>query len=306
MITLDGKPCALSVINDITERKRAEEELRASEDRFSKAFNLSPLPMHILSLEDTKYIYVNDSLLKTTGYSREELIGKTGDQLNIWISKADHQKISTLFASQGHLDNLEIEYRRKDGEIRTALCSSEMITLDGKTCVLSVINDITERKRAEAALISSEDRFSKAFNLTPLPMRLISLGSGKILNINDSFLKATGHTREEIIGHSGSELGLFVKDKDREYGLNTILDRQRISNLEGRYRRKDGSVRTILFSAETITIDEDPCILTVINDITERKQREEALKASEERFSSAFYLSPNPMCISTVVEGTFI
>jgi PAS domain S-box-containing protein len=306
LITLDGKPCALSVLNDITERKLAEEALRASEDRFSKAFNLSPLPMHIISLEDAQYIYVNDSLLKTTGYSREEMIGKTGAELNIWVSSDAHETISEIFQRTGKLDNLEVQYRRKNGEIRTALCSSERITLDGKRCALSILNDITERKRAEEALISSEDRFSKAFNLSPLPMSLISLATGRILNINDSFLNATGHTREEVIGQSGTELGLWVKEKDRDFGLDLILGKQRINNLEGRYRRKDGEIRTILFSAETITIDNDTCILTVINDITERKQKEEALRASEERFSSAFYLSPNPMCISTLEAGYFI
>ncbi|MBI3653110.1 MAG: PAS domain S-box protein [Acidobacteria bacterium] len=305
-ITIGGEGCWLVTCYDITERKRTEEALKASEERFSKAFNLSPLPMHIISLDDTSYIYVNDSLLKATGYTREEMVGKTGDQLNMWVSKEERSQIFKVFTETGKLDNLEVRFRRKDGEIRTCLGSSEIIMLDGKACALSILNDITERKHAEEALMASEERFAKTFNLSPLPMSLISLQSGKILNINDSFLKATGHTRDEVIGRSGSDLGLWVKEKDRDQGMNLLQAQQQIHNLEGRYRTKDGSIRTILFSAETISIDDAPCILTVINDITERKQKEEALKASEERFSTAFYLSPTPMCISTVDEGHFI
>jgi PAS domain S-box-containing protein len=307
IIEINGEEFLLTSLSDITERKHTEETLRASEERFSKAFNLSPLPMHIVSFEDTKYIYVNDSFLKATGYTREEMIGKTGDELNLWVSQKERKKVFDAFIKNRQVNNFEIRYRRKDGEIRTGLGSSETISLDGKLCALSVINDITDRKRAEEALMASEERFSKSFNLSPLPMSLISLqDNGIILDVNDAFFKATGYSREESIGKSSTELNLWVSDKDRELGLQLALSQQRISNLEGRYRRKDGSIRTILFSAETINIDNNPCLLSVLNDITERKQTEEILRASEERFSKAFNLSPLPMHIVSLKTGTYI
>jgi PAS domain S-box-containing protein len=307
LIDKQGKVIGVaSLVQDVTKRKHAEEALIASEERFSKAFNLSPLPMHIISLEDTRYIYVNDSFLKATGYTREEMMGKTGDELNLWVAKEDRRKIFKIFNESGQLHNVEVQYRRKDGEIRTGLGSSEMITLDGKPCALSIINDITERKHAEEALIASEERFSRAFNLSPLPMSLISLKDGKFIDVNDSFLKTTGYFRKDVIGKTGTELNLWVKEQDRQLGIQLINEQQQIYNLEGRYRRKDGSIRTILFSAETINISNDPCILSVINDITERKRAEEALIASEERFSKAFNLSPLPMHIVSVKDGKYI
>src|SRR5204862_257384 len=144
-----------SLVHDITERKHAEEAWIASEERFSKAFNLSTLPMHIVYVKDGKYIAVNDSFLKVTGYTRAEIIGKTGIELNLWASQEDRIKTANFIKEQGRLDNIELGYRRKNGEIRTTLVSAEIMTLGGETCALTIINDITERKQREAALRAS-------------------------------------------------------------------------------------------------------------------------------------------------------
>src|SRR5688572_10384624 len=111
--------------------------------------------------------------------------------------------------------NMEGRYRSKDGSFRTILFSADTINPYNAPFLLSILNDITERKRAEEALIASEERFSKAFNLSPLPMSLISLKGGKIIDVNDSFLKATGYSRQEVIGKTAVELKLWVKEKDR-------------------------------------------------------------------------------------------
>src|SRR5688572_26202293 len=103
--------------------------LKAFEKRSSEAFNLSPLPMHIISVTDEKYIAVNDSFLKVTGLPREEVIGKTGAELNLWATEEDRQKVFNAFKKDGRLDNVEVRYRRNDGEVRTILASSEAMTL---------------------------------------------------------------------------------------------------------------------------------------------------------------------------------
>jgi PAS domain S-box-containing protein len=295
-----------SLVQDITERKHAEEQLIASEDRFSKAFNLSPLPMSLISLKSGKIIDVNDSFLKSTGYTRGEVIGKTGGELNLWVKEKDRELGIQLMANQRQINNLEGRYRRKDGSIRTILFSAETIQIGNDPCILSVINDITERKRAEEALIASEERFSKAFNLSPLPMHIVSVKDGKYIAVNDSFLKVTGYSRAEVIGKTGTELNLWASQEDRIKTAVAIREHGKLDNLELGYRRKNGEIRTTLVSSEIMSLAGETCALTVINDITERKQKEAALRASEERFSTAFYLSPNPMCISTLEDGRFI
>ncbi|MCL6639104.1 MAG: PAS domain S-box protein [Firmicutes bacterium] len=146
---LDGSPLALVLGIDITERKQAEEALRVSEERFSKAFNTSPNPMVISKLADGRYIEVNDIFLAVTGYRREEVIGRTAAELNLLINPVECAAIIRMLHEQGTVRNLEINLRTKLGDVRTGLLSAEIIRLNGEQCVLTVVNDITERKQLE-------------------------------------------------------------------------------------------------------------------------------------------------------------
>ena len=139
-----GKPLYLHGVKfDITERKRSEEKLRLSEERFYKAFNFSPNPMAISSLEDGRFIEVNDSFLDITGYSREEIIGNTATKFNIWEPKKRAEAINQLI-EQGHLHNFENSFISKSGKVRIGLFSAEIIEINGEKLMLSVMNDITD------------------------------------------------------------------------------------------------------------------------------------------------------------------
>jgi PAS domain S-box-containing protein len=131
------------------ERKQAEAELRSSEERFSKAFNASPVPMSITSLGEGRFIDVNESFLQVSGFSREEMIGRTSAEIGIWRDLEDHEKLIRAISRQQSVSNLEIGFRMKAGEIRTFLASVEVITLGGQECLLMSSGDITERKRME-------------------------------------------------------------------------------------------------------------------------------------------------------------
>jgi PAS domain S-box-containing protein len=274
----NGNPISrFGIAIDIQERKEADEKLRASEQRFSEAFNLSPLPMHIISLEDTRYIYVNDSFLLATGYSREEIIGRTGDDLNLWVSMEERAKIIRGFREEGRLNNIEFKYRRKDGEIRTGLGSSETITLDGKSCALSVINDITERKRAE------EDR--DRFFTVSLDMLSLMNFSGYFKRLNPAWEKTLGYTNEELMSKSYIH---FVHPDDREQTLELgkrVLEGENIQDYENRYICKDGSIKWLLWSLTSFP--EQQLIYAVAHDITERKRAEDEWKKAEENLRQA-------------------
>jgi PAS domain S-box-containing protein len=141
---------ASAIARDITERRRAQEALRASEQRFSRTFHSSPIPMSISTLADGRFIDVNESFLKTNGYTRAEFLGRTSQELDVWVDKDARTEVMRMVKESGTVRNLELRFRMKGGEVRTFLTSVELIELDGEPCVLMACNDITDRKRAES------------------------------------------------------------------------------------------------------------------------------------------------------------
>ncbi len=132
---------------EIYERKQAEE-------KFAKAFRSSPSPIAIATLSEGQFIEVNNSFLRMSGYSLEEIIGHTAAELQLWISSQKYDSTIAKLLEIGSLQNYEMEFRTKPGEVRIVLLSAELIDLSGTQCVLNIINDITERKRLENEFIS--------------------------------------------------------------------------------------------------------------------------------------------------------
>jgi PAS domain S-box-containing protein len=133
-------------------RQRAAQGLRESEERFSKAFHSSPQPMSIASLEEGRYIDVNDRFLEISGYTREELIGHSSLDLNIWEGIAARAELVGPLKEGKSVRNLETKFRAKNGHLRFLLSSADLIELSGRKRILVASSDITERKRAEESL----------------------------------------------------------------------------------------------------------------------------------------------------------
>jgi PAS domain S-box-containing protein len=142
----------VAVFDVITDRKRAEESLRQSEERFSKAFHANPAAMVITNWADGRIIDVNESYERLVGQSRHELLGRTGPEGNTFFNPAEHQEIIRQMREQGSLPNYETTLRIKPGDTRHVLTSLETIELEGQASLLSIFYDITDRKRAEEKL----------------------------------------------------------------------------------------------------------------------------------------------------------
>ena len=143
---------AVVVTHDITTRKLAEEALRCSEEKFSKIFRFSPERMSITTLKEGRYIGVNDEFLDFSGFKREEVIGRTSREMNVWIDHSEREALVKRLHEKGEVNNYETRFRNKNGEIRTVLWSAEVIDCGGEPCILASTRDITERKQAEEAL----------------------------------------------------------------------------------------------------------------------------------------------------------
>ena len=147
-----GRPMALKgVIRDITERRQARAALEASEEKFSKAFQASPDAVNINRLSDGVYVAANDGFTRISGYTAEEVLGRSslpGD-LGLWVHAEDRQRLLEGLSRDGMVEGLEAPFRRKDGSVLTGLMSASLIEIEGEACVLTMVRDITQL-RAQA------------------------------------------------------------------------------------------------------------------------------------------------------------
>src|SRR6476619_5047148 len=206
----------------ITGRKRAEEALRASEERFAKIFNLSPFRMGILRIRDGVVLEVNDAWIRDTGFARDEIINQPIFTLSPQMGDSMVEQLRHELASQKSILDLEVRFQSKDGREVIANTSAVVIDLDGEPCYLWTANDITERKYAEEALQASESRFSVAFNSNPMLATISMLEGGRFLAVNDSFISLTGYSRAEAVGHTALELNLWPDPEDRRKVMDKL------------------------------------------------------------------------------------
>jgi two-component system, cell cycle sensor histidine kinase and response regulator CckA len=146
------------VINyrDVTESKRADDEVAASEERFRKAFNASPEPMTISQWPEGRFVDCNERFLRITGYRREEVIGRTDTEVGFWPKPEDRARCMALLEKHARVIELEVLFGAKSGEERTGLYSAEVIEIRGQQCVLAVMKDVTEHRSLEEQLRLSQ------------------------------------------------------------------------------------------------------------------------------------------------------
>jgi PAS domain S-box-containing protein/putative nucleotidyltransferase with HDIG domain len=164
-MTIRVRETMAALKEDIAERKRAEESLRKSEEKFTKAFRASPTIVVITRAGDGCFIEVNESFEKIMGYTREEALGHTSLELGLFVNPAERERLVPILLANGRLRNQEILYRTKSGEALACLYSGELIELDGEKCLLTTLENITERKRAEERIRNQLEHLNALHNI---------------------------------------------------------------------------------------------------------------------------------------------
>lgn len=262
------------IVRNISEHKKAEENLRLSEEKFSKAFYNNQAAMAITGVNDGKIIDVNNKYSEISGYKREELIGKC--TLDLWVDTKERKKLARIFIDKGYIENFEFTFIRKSGEIGIGLMAVSVIELEGDNYFLSSIIDITERKKTEEDLRFSNEQFIKVFNANPLPMVIVSLeGDEGVRAVNEAFTQRIGCAKENLIGNNLT--AYWTNTSERDQFRKIIKQKGYVKNFEF-IVNKDGSFRgVVLFSAVTIHWQGEECFLGVVNDITELRRYQEEI-----------------------------
>lgn len=271
----------LGFMRDVTARRHAEQALRSSEERFSRAFHSAPLLMTISSLDEGRYIEVNEAFVRATGYTRERAIGQTSVELG-FVAADDRRRMLELLDASGHLRDFELELSCADGSKMLVLYSGEIIEMDGERRLLSIAADISARKRAEGELQKALEFSNTLLRAVPTPI-FYKDREGRYLGCNDAFTRLMGVSDEQIRGKTVHELwpgpqAEVYHQKDME-----LLRRPEGQIYEFEVRDKDGRNRSVLF-AKDVFRDETGRVAGMLGaflDITDRKHMEKALRESE-------------------------
>ena len=160
----------IAQIEDITDQVKSERKIQRLEERFTKAFYTSPDAININRAVDGVYLDCNRSFIELTGYTRDEIIGKSSLSLDIWVNPEDRTRLVKGLQERGEVKNLEAEFRMKDSRILTGLMSASLIDVEGEQCILSVTRDISEIKKAQLAIQESEERYRTIFDTVPVSL----------------------------------------------------------------------------------------------------------------------------------------
>lgn len=221
---------------EVRDRKKAEESLRSSQRRFNVAFRLYPDAVSITRLKDSRYIEVNESFCKASGYEREEVIGRTESELNHWARLEHRDQMVSALQQNGAVREYEAVFRKKDGKMTVANLASEIIELDGEQYLLTIATDITDAKRAERERM----RMATAFEHAAESM-IITDPRGVVKYANPAVERMTGYSCEDIIGENIR--ALRSPDNDPQVLNEAKLFLKEGNPWKGRLinKRKDGS-----------------------------------------------------------------
>ena len=283
---------------------RLKEEIGSHEDKYNKAFITSPYSIVLTNVEKGigKIIEANEAFYKMTGYAPAEVIGKSTEELNLWYTNEERQKVVAELDHKGTIDNMEIWFRKKSGEKALGLMSSRVFQSQGRTIALSSINDITHRRKEEEELNEARGRFKVFFEDSIVPMSITYM-DGR-MRTNKAFIDALGYSEEEFRLLKWQEITHEEDIALSETKIKPILEGKVDSTrFVKRYIRKDGGIIWVDISTIIKRSDDGkPAYYqTAFVDITEMKRAEDARVESEARYQALFEHMASASCLDQVV-----
>ncbi|OGU07368.1 MAG: hypothetical protein A2075_13985 [Geobacteraceae bacterium GWC2_58_44] len=229
----------IAVVQDINERKCAEEELRESEEKFYKVFKLAPIGITISTLSDGRFVEMNEAGERLSGYRREEVIGRSSSEFSIWKDADERARVIRELLEKGELRDREMAMKDRSGRVFWGLLSAVVIEIRGEKHLLCLVSDMGDRKRIQEALLESEERFRLLADAAPVIIWEAGLDA-RLTFLNKAGLEYTGREIEQELG-DGWMQGVHPDDLDR--CISTYLSayhERRSFSIEYRLRRADG------------------------------------------------------------------
>jgi two-component system, sensor histidine kinase and response regulator len=268
---------------DITEQVKAQDELRASEERLRRLVEHMPVMIHAHD-EQGRYIYWNKECERVTGYPAEEVLANPGIRERFYPEESYRTWIGQVHEVHEDFRDLEIEMVCADGVTRAVSTTniSSKVDIPGWHLWETGI-DITELKKVERVLRESERKFRTIFQSSPVPIAIVAWEDSRILDANTAFLHATGYAPSELIGRTTPEISFWSDSGQRDEVRRILAEKGAIRDFEAHLRVKSGEIRTLQLSVDLLEIGERVCMVVAGKDITARRRMEHSLRELNEQ-----------------------
>ena len=275
--------------DELHERKQAEEELL----QFRKVMDESTDSIFMIDPETSRYIDFNRSAHEHLGYTRDELRQLGVIDIATHISSMENwKKRVDLVRENGELV-FETVYTRKDHTQYPAEVSARMLMYGGRTIMVAMVRDITERKQSEIAVRESEERFRKVFQSSPVAICITTLEEGRLLDANYAYWDLTGYTPADSLGRNARELNMWDVPEERDEFVKLLKRKKSHFNPDDNFYHTDGSFKQVISFYELIQIGNEDCILAMFYDMSVQKQTMYALQQSEARIRALLNAFPD-------------
>lgn len=285
MIEHGHRPLMRGLMIDISEAKHTEDALRLSEQKFASVFQQCPDILLIARHSDGCLLEVNEAFEEQIGLSPSEVVGRTATELGLWgVSGSGPALLERLH--RGGIRNLEMSFRRSNGQLFTGLTSAETFDLDGIPALVVAVRDISQLKETQQQLQTSEEKFAKAFHASPDGLLLSRQSDGLLIEVNEGFCRLTGYDLNPTIDQTSLDLGIWVDLNERKRMVDQLQRDGFVRDFSCHIRRSDGQIRLCELSARPLPIGGIDCMLTIARDITERHLMQEKLQLAATVFEN--------------------
>ena len=272
-----GRDCVFAVCKDLSSEREAQQS-------FEHIFRNNPSPMALSSVSDKRFMDVNDAFLETTGYTRVEVIGRTSAELGLFIDPAHHEAVAETLRASGHIANHEMQVRRKDGSLREGLFAGEIIQSHGGECFLTVMLDITERKKMEEALRERKQYLDAILHAT-IDGFIVVDTEGVVVDVNDGYCDLVKSCRQEVLGRHITDFDALDPREKVATRIRRVMEKGSEIFLT-RHRRKDGTELPVEVST-TWMPENGGRFVCFCRDLSERIRRDEKLRMMAEMLDIA-------------------